>query len=151
MLRIAARKISIRHHIHSAPNTPLSSATKQAMHLPKTLLLLASVLLLAGCATPPQSDPSQVENACAQQCSANLTTCSSGFTLFPIVKQKQCNDTYDVCIKGCPARTANILAPATTTTPTAAERLKKLEELFKSGAITREEYDSKRKEILSTL
>ena len=117
----------------------------------KTILLLASVLALASCATPPQSDPSQVENVCAQQCSVNLTTCSSGFTLFPIIKQKQCNDTYDICIKGCPARTANILAPATGTTPTAADRLKKLEEIFKSGAITKEEYDSKRKEILGTI
>jgi len=32
-----------------------------------------------------------------------------------------------------------------------AERLKKLEELFKSGAITKDEYESKRKEILGAL
>jgi hypothetical protein len=112
---------------------------------------LASALALTSCATPPQSDPSKVDNACAQQCSVNLTTCSTGFTFFPVVKQAQCNDTYDICIKGCPARTTSILEPATTSTPTVADRLKKLEELFKSGAITKDEYESKRKEILGAL
>ena len=65
---------------------------------------LLVVLMLAGCASPPTADPSKVEVACAQQCSGHLATCSSGFKLFPIVQQKQCNDTFDVCVKGCPAR-----------------------------------------------
>jgi hypothetical protein len=120
------------------------------MSIQPRLVQLLAAFILAGCATPPQSDPSKVENACAQQCSSNLTTCSSGFTLFPIVKQKQCNDTYDVCIKGCPARSDGLAAPTTPTTST-ADRLKRLEELFKSGAITKDEYDSKRKEILGGL
>ena len=99
---------------------------------------------------PPSSNPSAVESACAQQCSTNLATCSSGFKLFPIVQQKQCNDTYDVCISGCPARSAvsSTLRPAT---PSTSERLKNLEELFKSGAISKDEYDTKRKEILGSL
>ncbi|MHB1176389.1 MAG: SHOCT domain-containing protein [Sulfuriferula sp.] len=108
------------------------------------------VVLTAGCATSPSSDPSTVESGCAQQCSANLTTCSSGFKLFPIVQQKQCNDTYDVCIKGCPARAAE-KAAAKLVPQSTAERLRKLDELFKSGAITKDEYDAKRKEILRSL
>ena len=106
------------------------------------------VVLAAGCATPPSSDPSTVESGCALQCSANLATCSSGFKFFPIVQQKQCNDTYDICIKGCPARAAETAKPAP---QSVAERLKKLDELFKSGAITKDEYDAKRKEILGSL
>ncbi|MGB8432707.1 MAG: hypothetical protein WCE38_00410 [Burkholderiales bacterium] len=63
-------------------------------------------LLLAGCATPPSADPSKVESGCAMKCMAYLTKCDQGFTFFPIVHQAQCNDTYDVCIKGRPARVA---------------------------------------------
>lgn len=110
-------------------------------------LALASALLVASCATPPSADPSTVDAVCAQQCSGNLATCSSGFKLFPVVQQKQCNDTYDVCIKGCPSRTgASSTAPQST-----AERLKKLDELLKQGAISKEEYDAKRTEILGAL
>ena len=115
-----------------------------------TLLLGFISAAFTGCATPPSADPSTVEVACAQQCSTSLATCSSGFKLFPVVAQKQCNDTYDVCIKGCPARVADA-AMSKPTSPSAAERLKKLEELFKAGAVTKEEYDVKRKEILSSL
>ena len=91
-----------------------------------------------------------VESACAQQCSSSLATCSSGFKMFPIVQQKQCNDNYDVCIRGCPARTSEYTTarPAAQTT---AERLKKLDELFYSGAISKDEYEAKRKEILGSL
>jgi hypothetical protein len=113
-------------------------------------LALTLAIFIGGCATPPSADPSTVEAGCAQQCSANLTTCSSGFTLFPIVKQKQCNDTYDVCIKGCPARVSGALS-AKPAAPSTTERLKKLGELFKSGSITKDEYDAKRKEILDSL
>ena len=113
-------------------------------------LACALVVLSAGCATPPASDPSTVESDCALQCSAHLATCSSGFKFFPIVQQKQCNDTYDICIKGCPARAAET-ATAKPVPQSAAERLKKLDELFKSGAITKDEYDAKRKEILGSI
>lgn len=115
-----------------------------------TALLFA--LSLAGCATPPKSDASKVELACAQQCQSNLTTCSSGFKLFPVVAQQQCNDTYDVCVKGCPTRsvqTAPVNVAPVSSAP--AERLKQLDELKKSGAITEEEYEAKRKEILRSL
>lgn len=108
------------------------------------------VFAVTGCAIPPRADPSLVEAGCAQQCSANLATCSAGFKMFPVVQQKQCNDTYDVCIKGCPARisgqTASIQLPTTV-----ADRLKELDVLFKSGAISQSEYDAKRKQILGSL
>jgi Short C-terminal domain len=120
------------------------------MKISTQFIALILALVSAGCALPPSSDPSKVDSECAQQCSGNLATCSSGFKLFPIVQQKQCNDTYDVCIKGCPARTAQ--PSATKPTPqTTAERLKKLDELFNSGAITKSEYEAKRKEILGSL
>ena len=111
---------------------------------------LAGALGLSGCATPPSADPSTVESACAQECSSDLATCSAGFKLFPIVQQKQCNDTYDVCIKGCPPRTAEsaVSKPVSQTT---AERLRRLDELYKAGTITKDEYEAKRKEILNAL
>lgn len=114
--------------------------------------LLASLfaIVAAGCALPPSADPSTVESACAQQCSSNLATCSSGFKFFPIVQQKQCNDNYDVCIKGCPARTSDT-SGSKPVAHSAAERLKKLDELLRSGAISKDEYDVKRKEIIGSL
>jgi hypothetical protein len=120
---------------------------KHTVFLAMFIFVLASI---SGCATPPSSNPSTVETGCAQQCSAYLATCSSGFKLFPIVQQKQCNDTYDVCIKGCPARTPES-SQAKSVPPSTSERLNKLEELFKSGAIAKDEYDAKRKEILGSL
>lgn len=66
--------------------------------------LVLALFVLAGCASAPKSDPSKVESACAQTCASALATCSAGFKLFPVVQQSSCNDNYDVCIKGCPAR-----------------------------------------------
>ena len=114
------------------------------------IVAIAFVLLVAGCASPPTSHPSKVDSACAQQCNNNLTTCSSGFKLFPVVAQKQCNDTYDVCIKSCPERTKEPAA-GKPLQPTISERLKKIDELFQSGAVSKEEYENKRKEILNSL
>ena len=118
----------------------------------KSIRLFAFTLsvFLAGCATPPISNPAAVEPGCAQQCSSHLAICSSGFKLAPVIQQQQCNDIYDVCIKGCPQRTLATSQTKPPPSPT-AERLKQLEELFKSGAITKDEYDAKRKEILGSL
>lgn len=74
-------------------------------------LVILALLLIAACASAPKSDPSKVEPGCAQSCSTNLATCSAGFKMFPIVQQKQCNDNYDVCIKGCPARSTTQGSP----------------------------------------
>ncbi len=110
----------------------------------------ALVLLVTGCATPPSADPSIVEPACAQQCSSTLATCSSGFKAFPVVQQKQCNDNYDICIKGCPPRNTND-SGGTVDSNSISTRLERLDELFNSGAITKVEYEAKRKQILGDL
>jgi Na+-translocating ferredoxin:NAD+ oxidoreductase RNF subunit RnfB len=110
------------------------------------VVITALTMVLIGCATPPSSDPSLVDASCAQQCSVNLTACSSTFTFFPVVHQKQCNDTYDVCIKGCPARSSKA-----TPSPSVAERLKTLDDLRKAGAINDDEYATRRKAILDSL
>lgn len=114
----------------------------------KLILTLALITALSGigCATPPTADPSKAEPACAQQCSSSLAECGSGFKLFPVVQQKQCNDNYDICINGCPAREAD-----TSTSKSTAGRLEQVDALFNSGAITKEEYEEKRKEILNAL
>ena len=70
----------------------------------KTLFILFPLFLIVSCASPPSSDPSKVQLDCAQRCSTDLATCSSGFKFFPVVVQKQCNDNYDVCIGSCPPR-----------------------------------------------
>lgn len=70
----------------------------------KIVIAAFIVASLSACATPPKSDPSKVEAVCASHCSDNLATCSAGFKAFPVVQQKQCNDNYDICIKGCPSR-----------------------------------------------
>lgn len=119
-------------------------------HVPAITACVA--LFLTACASPPAADPSVVEAGCAQQCSVNLSSCSSGFKMFPVVQQKQCNDTYDVCIKGCPARTASTPAPSTPTpTQSTADRLKAVDDLYRSGAISKDEHALKRKQILDSL
>ena len=86
------------------------------------------------------------------RCSDNLTSCSSGFKLFPVIAQKQCNDVHDVCIKSCPTRTADGSGLTGAAPPPAtSERLKRLDDLYKAGAVSKEEYDSKRKDILDSL
>lgn len=102
--------------------------------------------VLSACATPPKANPALVESACAQQCSASLATCGAGFKLFPVVQQKQCNDNYDVCIKGCPARTSPQSASSSV-----VERLKQLDALHASGAISDTEYEAKRRAIIGSL
>jgi hypothetical protein len=109
----------------------------------------AAVLGLSACASPPKSDGSKVDLACAQKCSDNLTTCSSGFKLFPVVAQGQCNDAYDVCIQACPERAK--ASPVKTPSQGVSDRLKEAEDLFKSGVITKPEYEQKRQEILKAL
>jgi len=57
-------------------------------------------------------------------------------------------------IQAVPAPTASIANEANPQPPAAgspADRLKKLEDVYRSGLISRDEYDRKRQEILSTL
>jgi hypothetical protein len=117
------------------------------MKIKLIFLVSALVSTLSGCAAAPRSNPSLADANCAQQCSNNLATCSSGFKFFPVVQQQQCNDNYDVCVRGCPVRTTgSVIEKALPTSP--ESRLKKLDQLLSTGAISKGEYDAKRKEIL---
>ncbi len=110
----------------------------------RTLLLLT--LLLAGCASTADIDTSKVEPDCAHSCSANYSECLGKFTLFPIQAQHQCTDAMRLCVQACPTRGA-----ATAPAPDASQRLANLDDLYKRGLITKDEYDAKRVEILKGL
>lgn len=114
----------------------------------RILLAVFVSLILFSCASPPTADPSKVELSCAQHCSDTLATCSSGFKFFPVVVQKQCNDNYDVCIGGCPARTP-IIPVVQTTQPSSTSKLEELNGMMKKGLITQGEYNAKKTQILN--
>ena len=116
----------------------------------KLTTIAALCVIVGGCAFPPSSNPSLVEPGCAQDCSGHLAECSSGFKFFPIVVQKQCNDIYDVCIKGCPPRIkgGEIVEKDI---KSISKRLNDLEALYKAGVISKKERESKRKDILDSL
>lgn len=69
----------------------------------KTGLLLASALL-TGCASTADIDLSKVESTCGQACTANYSSCLSGFTMFPIQRQHECTSALRLCAQSCPAR-----------------------------------------------
>ena len=120
----------------------------------------AATVLLSACIGPPKIDFSKIESSCAQQCSTNHSNCMSGFKLFPLVAESQCNDAMETCAKTCPTKPAGGVAsqPRAVTpqapsvpTPTATERLKELDALFKGGLISKEDYESKKQEILKSI
>jgi hypothetical protein len=110
----------------------------------KSIFTIAILFTLTSCAMKPTANPELVKQDCALTCSSHLAKCSSGFTLFPIIKQAQCNDTYDICIQGCPKKeqTGNNLIK---------EKIKNLDELLKLKIITNEEYQEKRKVIINSI
>jgi hypothetical protein len=107
--------------------------------------LLASILALAGCASVSDIDTSQLEPGCAQACTARYSECLGKFTLFPIQAQHQCTDAMHLCAKACPTRTVDA-APTSST-----QRLANLNDLYKRGLITKDEYDTKRAAIIQGL
>lgn len=113
------------------------------MYFYKSFLAVVSVVLV-GCASTSDIDTSRVEQSCAQPCSHNYSTCVSKFTIFPIQVQHQCTDAFRLCIQGCPERGSS----TATAQPTTNDRLKNLKELRDTGAISKKEYEVKRKEIL---
>ncbi|WP_429409354.1 SHOCT domain-containing protein [Paraburkholderia sp. GAS82] len=108
-------------------------------------MLLLLTLLLAGCASTAAIDTSKVDPDCAHSCSANYSECLGKFTLFPLMAQHQCTDAIKLCVQACPARGA--AAPV----PDSSQRLVALDDLYKRGLITKDEYDAKRAEILKGL
>ncbi|MFL9899256.1 SHOCT domain-containing protein [Paraburkholderia fungorum] len=111
----------------------------------KTLLL--SLLLLAGCASVADIDTSKLDTTCAQSCTANYSECLGKFTLFPIQAQHQCTDAMHLCANACPQRATLPATPVAST----SERLTKLDDLYKRGLINKNEYDSKRAQILKEM
>jgi hypothetical protein len=111
----------------------------------KTLLLLT--MLLAGCASTADIDTSKADPDCAHSCSANYSECLGKFTFFPIEAQHQCTDAMKLCVQACPTRGT----AAASSLPDASHRLANLDDLYKRGLITKDEYDAKRAEILKGL
>jgi len=111
----------------------------------KTLLL--STLLLAGCASVADIDTSKIDSDCAHSCTANYSECLGKFTFFPIEAQHQCTDAMQLCAKACPAKGDN----SSSQVVPASQRLANLDDLYKRGLISKEEYDAKRAEILRGL
>lgn len=113
----------------------------------KTFVVLSLISFISGlatgCASTSDIDTSKYDQACAQPCSHNYSACVSRFTFFPIQVQHQCTDAYKLCVQGCPER-----GQSTANTPGIDERLKTLKSLRESGAITKQEYETRRKAIL---
>ena len=107
--------------------------------------LLASILVLAGCASVSDIDTSQLEQGCAQACTARYSECLGKFTLFPIQAQHQCTDAMRLCAKSCPTRAVDATPGSNT------QRLSNLNDLYKRGLITKDEYDTKRATIIQGL
>lgn len=107
------------------------------------LLVFILVIFTTSCARAPISNPSKVSSECAQKCSVDLATCGSGFKLFPVIQQQQCNDNYDICIGGCPIRKS--------AASSIKNRLQEVDTLFRSGVINQKEYSTKRQEIIDSL
>ena len=104
-------------------------------------------MLLAGCASVADIDTSKIDPSCAQSCTSNYSECLGKFTLFPLMAQHQCTDAMHLCAAACPSRVAS----ATATPASATQRLGDLSDLYKRGLITKDDYDSKRAEILKGL
>ncbi len=73
----------------------------------KTVLLLVSAFLLAGCAYSIKDiDVSKTEPTCARQCSTGYSACVSGGNQvgFKTETLRACRESYEVCISTCPVK-----------------------------------------------
>jgi hypothetical protein len=137
-------------------NSQRSQKNGQAKGLTMKLILLVSAvpsLVLSACISPPKIDFGNIESACAQQCSTNHSNCMSGFKLFPLVAESQCNDAMETCAKTCPPKSSLAISrrnaspvPSSTT-----EKLKELDGLYKGGLINKADYEAKKQDILRAM
>jgi hypothetical protein len=111
----------------------------------KTLLL--TVMLLTGCASVSDIDTSKADPDCAHSCAANYSECLGKFTLFPLMAQHQCTDAMHLCVEACPTRGSVAASPVSNP----SQRLANLDDLYKRGLISKDEYDAKRAEVLKGL
>lgn len=118
----------------------------------KKTIYLAIALLLSACIGAPVVNFADKDSTCAQQCSANHTTCMSGFKLFPLANEQSCKTAMETCAKTCPSKAdAATASNAKPQTATVSERLKQLDQLLKDGLITKSEHETKRQEILKSI
>lgn len=116
------------------------------------LLLAATAFLLSACIGAPKVDFSNSDPACAQQCSANHSSCMSGFKLFPLANESACKTAMETCAQTCPTKAdATTFGKGKMAQPSAAEKLKQLDALLKDGLISKAEYDAKRQEVLKAM
>jgi hypothetical protein len=129
---------------------PFATQLKNQMHKLEILLPIVA-LLLSACVGAPKVDFSNSDPACAQQCSANHSSCMSGFKLFPLANESACKTAMETCAQTCPARADAASGKPKVTQPSAAEKLKELDALLKEGLISKAEYEAKRQEILKAM
>ncbi|MFZ6731820.1 SHOCT domain-containing protein [Undibacterium sp. Ji42W] len=117
-----------------------------------TPLISVIALLLAGCVGAPKVDFAHIDSACAQQCSANHSSCMSGFKIFPLANESVCKAAMETCAQSCPRKAeAENLVKAKLAQPSTADRLKEIDALLKDGLITKAEHEAKRQEILKSM
>ena len=118
----------------------------------RSLLAPALLCLLSACVAAPVVDFANIDSACAQQCSANHTSCMSGFKLFPLANESSCKTAMETCAKTCPTKSQAAASSQPKQAPaSAAEKLRELDALFKSGLISNAEYEAKRQEVLKAM
>ena len=118
----------------------------------KKILVLSFTLttLLSACIGPPKVDFANIDSICAQQCSANHTSCMSGFKLFLLANESSCKTAMETCAQTCPPKSAvSVAQPKVPVSNT--ERLKELDSLYRGGLISKDEYDVKRQEVLKSM
>jgi Short C-terminal domain len=121
------------------------------MHKLPALFSMAALLLTA-CVGAPKVDFSNTDSACAQQCSANHTSCMSGFKLFPLANESSCKTAMETCAQTCPTKAEGAASgKGKVAQPSAAEKLKELDALLKDGLISKAEYEAKRQEVLKAM
>ncbi|MBC3917305.1 SHOCT domain-containing protein [Undibacterium sp. CY18W] len=115
-------------------------------------LISALTVLLSACIGAPKVDFANIDSTCAQQCSANHTTCISGFKLFPLANEASCKTAMETCAQACPTKTEVANSARTKSAPVStAEKLKEIDTLLKDGLITKTEYEAKRQDILKSM
>ncbi|PXX42657.1 SHOCT domain-containing protein [Undibacterium pigrum] len=117
-----------------------------------TPLISALAFLLSGCVGAPKVDLANIDSTCAQQCSANHSSCMSGFKLFPLANESACKTAMETCAQSCPSKSeAASLVKGKPAQGSAADRLKELDALLKDGLISKPEHEAKRQEILKSM
>jgi Short C-terminal domain len=85
----------------------------------------------------------------------NDASCTSRYSGMPIYLNTICNPDVEACVKACPS--AGSISPQSKASvspslqPSATDKLKELDALYKGGVINKEEYEGKKREILKAM